>query len=95
MKHSSIREAKSKLSTLIRDAERGQVIHLTRRGQPVAVLVSEARYQRLASVRSRRDVMRFLEGWRREMIAKGLDFASDAEFAAAKDRAAGREFTVE
>jgi len=43
----------------------------------------------------RRDFMRFLQGWRREMIAKGLPFSSDKELAAAQDRRPGREFSFE
>jgi len=40
-------EARDHLPALIRDAESGETIQLTRRGQPVAVLLSTAEYARL------------------------------------------------
>ncbi len=71
-------------------------MRLTRRGKGVAVLVSEKEYERLAQAKGPdRDFLRFLAGWRREMIAKGLPFLSDDEFAAMRDRSPGRDSTIE
>jgi prevent-host-death family protein len=82
MKEISIREAKDKLTSLIREIEKGQPVRLTRRGKPVAVLISNQDYERMkATLEPRPDFMRFLQGWRREMIAKGIPFLSDQELA--------------
>jgi prevent-host-death family protein len=96
MREASIREAKSKLTSLIQQAEKGKAVRLTRRGKPVAVIVSDREYERLAAGQQPRgDFMRFLQGWRREMIAKGLPFASDEDLAAARDRSPGRAFSFD
>jgi prevent-host-death family protein len=96
MKETSIREAKSSLTRLLRDVEKGRAVRLTRRGKPVAVLLSERQYERLTSAQdSDRDFLRFLSGWRRELIAKGLPFLSDDELTAARDRSPGRNTTLE
>lgn len=42
----SIADAKNGLPRLIHDVEAGSPIHITRRGKPVAVLLSEQEYQR-------------------------------------------------
>jgi len=43
----SIAEAKDRLPRLVHDAEAGVPVALTRRGKPVAVLISMAEYDRL------------------------------------------------
>ena len=43
----SIAQARDSLARLVHEAESGQVVHLTRRGEPVAVVVSTADYARL------------------------------------------------
>ena len=86
MREASIREAKAKLASLIQQAEKGKAVRLTRRGKPVAVIVSEQEYARLArGHRARGDFMRFLQGWRREMIAKELPFTPEEDSGAARD----------
>ncbi len=47
MKNSTIAEAKNNLSQLIHQLEFDEAIHLTRHGKPVAVMLSEANYQKL------------------------------------------------
>lgn len=92
----SIRDAKSKLTSLIREVEKGHPARLTRRGRPVAVLVSAREFERMKVARDpRRDFMQFLQGWRREMIAKGLPFASDDELPQARDHSPGRKFSFD
>lgn len=96
MKETSIREAKSNLTRLLREVEKGRAVRLTRRGKPVAVLLSERQYERLTTAQDRdRNFLRFLTGWRREVIAKGLPFLSDDELSALRDRSLGRETTLE
>jgi prevent-host-death family protein len=43
----SIAEAKDRLPRLVHDAEAGVPVSLTRRGKPVAVLISKTEYDRL------------------------------------------------
>ena len=96
MKETTIRDAKSQLSSLVHEAEKGQTVRLTRRGKPVAVLVSDQEYKRMkAAQEPRRDFMHFLQGWRREMIAKGIPFSSDEELTATRDRSTGRELSFD
>ena len=47
-KRHSIAEARSSLPRLIREAESGKPVELTRRGQPVAVLVENGRIRGIA-----------------------------------------------
>ncbi len=47
MKTSTIAEAKNNLSQLIHQLESDEPIHLTRHGKRVAVMLSEANYQKL------------------------------------------------
>ena len=49
MKEASIRNAKSSLTSLLREVEKGRAIRLTRRGKPVAVLLSERQYERMTA----------------------------------------------
>jgi len=46
-KQTSIAEARDKLASLVHDVEDGAPVEITRRGRPVAVLVSYHEYQRL------------------------------------------------
>jgi prevent-host-death family protein len=45
----SIAQARNQLSELVHQAESGKTVKLTRRGKPVAVVVSLAAYESLAS----------------------------------------------
>ncbi|MGH7272328.1 MAG: type II toxin-antitoxin system Phd/YefM family antitoxin [Polyangiaceae bacterium] len=58
----SLAIARNNLTGLVRDAERGSNIELTRRGKRVAVLVSASEYDRLRSPRT--DVVTALRSWR-------------------------------
>jgi prevent-host-death family protein len=49
----SIAQARNQLSELVHQAESGKTVKLTRRGKPVAVVVSLAAYESLASYQSR------------------------------------------
>jgi prevent-host-death family protein len=94
MREVTIRDTKARLTHWVRMAEKGASLRLTRRGKPVAVLMSEREYERLkAAGTPRRDFLRFLQGWRREMIAKGLPLATDAEIEAMRDRRPARDFS--
>ncbi|MFK7930942.1 MAG: type II toxin-antitoxin system Phd/YefM family antitoxin [Myxococcota bacterium] len=69
----SIAQAKDQFSQLVHDAEDGGSVHITRRGRPVAVLLSAAEYTRLANPRL--DFWVELDAFRREhrLSELGLD----------------------
>ncbi len=87
-KRHSIADARNNLPTLVREAEAGKPIELTRRGESVAVLLGRKEYERLAR-RSRR----FSEAWREfadeiDLSALGID--PDEIFADTRDTQPGR-----
>ena len=45
----SIARAPDQLARIVRDVEQGHLVEVTRRGKPVAVLVSAHEYQRLSA----------------------------------------------
>ncbi len=83
----SIAEARSRLPTIVDEAEAGRAIELTRRGRPVAVVVSHQTFERLRGHRRQfADAYRvFLE--RHSLSDIGLD---DDVWAATRDKAVGR-----
>ena len=74
----SIAEARSRLPSLVDEAESGIEVELTRRGQPVAVLVSHREFERLRGKRQHfSDAYRkFLERHPLEQIGVEDDFAA-------------------
>lgn len=88
-KRHSIAEARMKLPSLVREAESGKAVELTRRGESVAFLVSPQLYERLSSRRRR-----FSEAWdefRREIPLAELEIDPDAVFGSTRDQAPGRD----
>lgn len=71
MKTSTIASAKTHLTKLIYDLDAGEPIHLTRHGRPVAVILSQADYQKLT--RQNSTLFSAIKQWRN-------DFQSDAAF---------------
>jgi prevent-host-death family protein len=91
VREATIREAKAGLAGLVRVVQAGQPVRLTRRGNPVAVLLSDREFQSLGEAAARRtNFMQFLRGWRREMIAKGIPFPTRKELGGSRDRRAAR-----
>jgi len=84
----SIAEARSRLPRIVDQAEAGVEVELTRRGQPVAVLVSWREFERLRGKR-----LHFRDAYRKFLKSHSLpDVGVDDDFAAAtRDRAAGRK----
>jgi prevent-host-death family protein len=85
----SIAEARIQLPRLVREAEAGKAVELTRRGEGVAVLIGRQQYERLVA-RSRR----FSEAWdafAREFDLQELEIDPDEVFAGARDSAPGRD----
>jgi len=88
-KQQSIAEARSNLPQLVREAESGEPIELTRRGESVAVLIGRKQYDRLAT-RSRR----FSAAWNqftREVDLSELAIDPDEIFNDLRDTRPGRE----
>jgi prevent-host-death family protein len=87
----SIAEARSHLPSIVDQAEAGAEVELTRRGQPVAVVVSWQEFERLRGKHLHfGDAYRkFLERHRLEDIGVDDDFARSA-----RDRTTGRKVSL-
>lgn len=85
-KEVTISEAKNKLTAIVHTVEKGPSVKLTRRGRPVAVLVSIAEYEALHGRRPAFwDLLTALRAQ-----AAGCDI-SDDDFADLRDGRPGRE----
>jgi prevent-host-death family protein len=92
MAETSIAEAKNQLTRLIHQAERGDTVHITRRGRPVAVLLSEAEYARLSRGTTRPTFWEAIQAMRADPDFEPVDLEPE-EIASWRDRAAeGRDF---
>lgn len=91
MKTSTIAEAKNNLSHLIHQLEVEEPIHLTRYGKPVAVMMSEAQYEKLISpVISLNSA---ILNWRNQ-LDEPLDIGlNDEELKTIRKESSGREFS--
>ncbi len=89
-KRYSIAEARSHLASIVDQAEAGHEIELTRRGTPVAVLISPRELERLRGARTD-----FSEAYRRFLASHALrDIGLDDELAAVRDRGFGRKVSL-
>lgn len=90
-KRYSIAEARSHLPSIVDDAEAGQEIELTRRGKPVAVVVSLREFERFRGERAdfAKAYERFLKAHPLRQI--GLD---DRIFRSARSRESGRKVSL-
>lgn len=85
----SIAEARNQLPRLVREAESGKAVELTRRGEAVAVLIGRRDYERLAA-RARR----FSEAWdafTHDVDLKELEIDPDEIFGGVRDKSPGRD----
>ncbi|WP_428099780.1 type II toxin-antitoxin system Phd/YefM family antitoxin [Candidatus Rariloculus sp.] len=88
----SIAEARRHLPRLVREAEHGKTVELTRRGAPVAVLVGHRTFERLSAGRRA-----FVEAYREFVEAVDLsELAIDPDevFEGARDATPGRDVRV-
>jgi prevent-host-death family protein len=85
MAESSIAQAKSQLTRLIHQAESGDAVHITRRGTPVAVLLSEDEYARLCQGREPQDFWQSIVEMRSDPGFQPVDWSAD-EVDAWRDR---------
>jgi prevent-host-death family protein len=84
----SIAEARSELTGLVHEVERGKTVRITRRGKPAAVLLSEERFAELSNGR-----LTFSEAYR-AWKSKGTSALPRAYFDAVRDRSLGRVVKV-
>ena len=85
----SIADAKNNLTKLVYQAELGEAVRITRRGKPVAVLISEAEYGHLAP-RTKKDPWRAVEDWRRAASFDWHELGAE-EVDSWRDRSSGSE----
>lgn len=90
-KRYSIADARANLPSIVDEAEAGQAIELTRRGKPVAVIVSLRELERLRGARTQ-----FNDAYRRFLETHSLkDIGIDADhFKSTRDRAPGRKVSL-
>jgi prevent-host-death family protein len=86
----SIAEARSRLPAIVDQAQAGREVELTRRGQPVAVVVSCREFDRL---RGRR--RHFRDAYRSFLAQFSLDdIGLENDFAATRDKTPGRQVSL-
>ncbi len=87
----SIAEARSQLPSIVNQAESGIEVELTRRGQPVAVLVSRREFERLRGKR-----LQFSDAYRKFLERHSLEeigFEDDFSVST-RDRTTGRKVSL-
>lgn len=92
-KQHTIADARANLADLVREAESGRPVELTRRGKRVAVLVSTRDYERLVG-RPRH----FSDAWdvfRGEVDVSSLAIEPEEIFAGVRDASPGRDPDLE
>ena len=87
-KQFSIAEAKNKLPSIIHYVEKGPYVELTRRGKPVAVLLSIQEYERLG--RKYTGFWNAISEFRQKVESETIEI-SDVDFNRLRDLSAGRE----
>ena len=88
----SIAEARRNLPSLIRDVENGKAVLLTRRGEPVAVLLGCREFERLRS--GRRDFGDAYREFANAFGLAGLELDPDELFRDVRDETTGREVGI-
>ncbi|MFZ0545724.1 MAG: type II toxin-antitoxin system Phd/YefM family antitoxin [Candidatus Promineifilaceae bacterium] len=90
----SIAEARDKFASLIRDVEEtAQPIEVTRRGQPVAVILSTEQYARLSGQEQKRDFWQAYLEWRDKWQVDDWEEKGDL-FADLRDPSPGRQIDL-
>jgi prevent-host-death family protein len=88
----SIAEARNNLPSLVREAESGKAVELTRRGKPVAMLIGRRQYEQLAL--GHRSFSEAYRTFRREFDLQDLDIDPSDLFGRVRDDTAGREVSL-
>ncbi len=93
MREVPIAEAKNTLTALIHQAEGGEPVHLTRRGKPVAVILSEAEFAKLKmAAHAYADFWQAIQEMRASPEFTPVDWAPE-EIASWRDLGPDREFS--
>lgn len=90
-KQYSIAEARNRLPGIVHDVERNGPVELTRRGKPVAVMLSVQEYRRLTNGAG--GFWQAYQQWRRTVNWDEWDDGVVDEILASRDRSPGREFS--
>jgi prevent-host-death family protein len=77
---------------LIYEAERGEVIHITHPGKPVAVLLSEEAYEQLKSREQKTDFWHAIQAWRAQASFDWPELTPE-EVDSWRDRSPDREYS--
>ena len=85
----SIADARRNLPSLIREAESGRTVELTRRGEPVAVLVGCRTFEQLST--GRRGFVHTYRDFKEAVDLKELALDPDELFEGTRDTASGRD----
>ncbi len=87
----SVTEARQHFARLIKQTQQGKTIEITRRGEPVAVLLSASQYAAITGERSS-----FIDAMRQVRERLGVDELEigDAEFEGLREESPGREISL-
>jgi len=88
-KRRSIAEARTHLPSLVREVESGEAVELTRRGEPVAVLIGRRHYARLTS--KHRGFVEAYQTFVRDFDLTALGIDPEDVFSGVRDETRGRE----
>jgi prevent-host-death family protein len=85
----SIADARKSLPALVRQAESGKAVELTRRGEPVAVLIGHRQFTRLTA--TRRGFSQAYQEFLENVDLKTLAVDPEEVFARVRDESRGRD----
>jgi prevent-host-death family protein len=88
----SITEARRNFPSLVRKAEDGGAVRITRRGKPVALLIGRREFERLVS--DRRDFVEAHEEFSKSHDLEDLNIDPDEVFCNSRDESAGRDVSL-
>jgi antitoxin Phd len=84
----SIAQAKNNFTTIIQGVETGPAVQITRRGKPVAMLVSLKEYERLS--RRQNNFYDAMMAFRQSLEEDGVEMTGE-EFEGLRDKTIGRD----
>ena len=87
----TIAEAKNRLGQVVHEAEAEAPVELTRRGRPVAMVISIQEFQRLRSPRP--NLWEAVRDFRANHDMDDLDLDPDDIFGDVRDHSAGKDFS--
>lgn len=90
VKKYSITEARDSFTSVVREAEKGIQVELTRRGKPVAVLIGIEAFERLS--KGKPSFREAYEKFRQEHNLAELDIDPDEIWGDVRDPSPGRDF---